>query len=502
MPDQNNLPTDPTQTITVNTTNEPVITPTVQPIEPAVPETPIEQPVEPIIPPAPVEPTQPAQSEPFPEVTDAPFPLIDEGSAPTLDIPPIISEPEPKKKFLGGKIIPTILGLLLLIGGVSAGVFLVKQQQDLRSQAGFGECGKGDTKSGYRCAGNALWVKDTTTTITPKTSTTTTTGGTTINLQTDSNNCGSVGKKCATGATCSQGSCSVITTGGGGKSGEVCYSNSDCGSGQVCQSGTCVYSSGTTGGTTGSTPGITTSTTLACYVCRLGTCASTRYDNCNPKLNTCKLDTDCGATTNSNTYSATLACYVCRLGTCASTRYDNCNPALNTCNPNTTNSCTTTGGTGGGCGAEGDICDEAWCCVGLKCDIKTGQINGVCVKGTGGSSSGDGGTTVVTPTTTPTTPPVIAQCLNIKIFDTSWNEISTSSLSTLAAGKVVRFTVAGSPAASFDKAKFVINGTEKEEVTSKRPSTNEYYYEYTLPSGIINFTINAKLHLSVTNQWI
>lgn len=45
---------------------------------------------------------------------------------------------EPKKKIAGIKIIATIFGILLLIGGVAAGVYLVQRQQEIRERAASG----------------------------------------------------------------------------------------------------------------------------------------------------------------------------------------------------------------------------------------------------------------------------------------------------------------------------------------------------------------------------
>jgi len=47
----------------------------------------------------------------------------------------VVGTTPPKKKFAGGKIIATILGLFLLVGGVGAGVFLTGQNQDIREKA-------------------------------------------------------------------------------------------------------------------------------------------------------------------------------------------------------------------------------------------------------------------------------------------------------------------------------------------------------------------------------
>lgn len=60
----------------------------------------------------------------------------DSSSGSADNLPQMITTP--KKKF-GGKIIATILGVFLLIGGVGTGVYLVRQQQNLASQATFNQ---------------------------------------------------------------------------------------------------------------------------------------------------------------------------------------------------------------------------------------------------------------------------------------------------------------------------------------------------------------------------
>ena len=100
------------------------------------------------------------------------------------------------------------------------------------------------------------------------------------------------------------------------------------------------------------------------------------------------------------------------------------------------------------------------------------------------------------PTATPTLPPgVTASCLNIQAFDTEWNSIT--NLSSLVVGDVVRFTVAGNASSgSFDKARFTINEALRSEVSVKRPSTNEFVDEYTIPEDVTTFTIKAEIHHS------
>lgn len=103
-----------------------------------------------------------------------------------------------------------------------------------------------------------------------------------------------------------------------------------------------------------------------------------------------------------------------------------------------------------------------------------------------------------TPTPTPTLPPHIsAQCLEIKAFDSEWNQLSSGDLTALNPGVVIRFTVAGSTSSgNLDRARFTINGTLRPEVTAKRPGTDEFFDEFTIPEGVASFTVNAQLHHS------
>jgi hypothetical protein len=101
------------------------------------------------------------------------------------------------------------------------------------------------------------------------------------------------------------------------------------------------------------------------------------------------------------------------------------------------------------------------------------------------------------PTATPTPPPgeeISALCLNIKAFDTNWDEIT--DLSSLRAGDIIRFTVSGTTnSGNIDKARFRINSpTWRTDVVTKKPGTSEFYDEYTIPEGVTSFTINAQLH--------
>jgi hypothetical protein len=95
-----------------------------------------------------------------------------------------------------------------------------------------------------------------------------------------------------------------------------------------------------------------------------------------------------------------------------------------------------------------------------------------------------------------------AKCLNIKAYDKDWNVLTQTDLSALKAGSKVRFAVTGSTSTgAFSKARFTINGVKGPEVTTKRPSSDDYYYEYTVPTGTTTFTINAELYHSQFNDW-
>jgi|GEM_PF-6176819 len=74
------------------------------------------------------------------------------------DLPPVITPPPLHKeggtKTQGKKIVATIFGILILVGGVGAGVFLTKQNQDIRERADIQEVCSQESSGG--CA-NLPW---------------------------------------------------------------------------------------------------------------------------------------------------------------------------------------------------------------------------------------------------------------------------------------------------------------------------------------------------------
>jgi hypothetical protein len=134
-------------------------------------------------------------------------------------------------------------------------------------------------------------------------------------------------------------------------------------------------------------------------------------------------------------------------------------------------------------------------------NIQIWMTNGTTPTPTNAPSLTPTGTTgTVTPTQTtsitPTVPSgVTASCGAVEAYDTNWNKLANSELSQLQTGDIVRFTVKGTTTnGSFDKAKFTINGTALSETLSKKPGTDIFYSEYTIPTGVLSFNVTAQVH--------
>ena len=370
MPDQNN-PTDANL-------NPPQVTPPGEPSQ--LPTLPVSD----VPPPAPMD-IPPADASLPP-----PFPPDAGSAAPNFDIPPVITPGQPNKKFGGKRVIATILGLLVLVGGLGAGVILVRQQQDIREKAAgtcYQDClADGNTPSECRAACP-------TTTCTPGQS-----------------------KNCTTGESCP------------GK--------------QYCSSSN-----------------------------QWGPCLDIA-DNCPAGPTARPAPTSPPPTATPNT---------CAL----SQRDPNSQGYCDRSAPNTAD-CTDA--------KEGDDCS-----IRSSCGGGTGKCVVINQGGANSECQCQKGAAPPPPTKTPTPPPPpgepTAQCLNIKAFDADWTELTSAQLAQLKVGDTVRFTVAGQASSgSFDKARFKINSVQRPEVTGKRPGTDEYYDEYTIPAGITTFTINAQIH--------
>jgi|GEM_PF-2530691 len=338
-------------------------------------------------------------------------------SAPNLDIPPVITIDKPKRKF-GGKTIATILGILVLVGGIGAGVILVKQQQDIREKA------KEPTPCKICSNGKCI--------------------------SSGAANCDSRWNECSVDINCG-GSTSTPTPSSGCSSGSTCrYGLTDCGVYNEVKTGTC--SGGVCCAAATPTPNLCETNGGKCY-------SSDNLPTCSNLVSLSQYNSSC---------SSGRVCLKCAASTTPS------------CIPD------------GQC-----MTSSTACCNGYYADTTCGYSIPIRCGANGGG--GGGGTSTPNPTPTPTS---VVQCGSIKAYDTNWNEFSSTNLKNLSSGDIVRFTIAGTATSgTFDKAKFTVNSVSLGETTSKKPNSEEFYTQYTIPSGITNFTINAQIHHTVKG-WI
>lgn len=409
--------------------------------------------------------TQDNNFVPFSAQTDLPplppdFQKVDDGQEPTHQdagvdpkngsaSPPVpnitqITPSSPKKKFGGGKIIATILGIFILVGGVGAGILLTQQQQLFQQKARSFDCGydangnKNDNfctsscAAGHNQAGNC--VKDgefccNLAATTPAPSTNPNKGSCIFDHYQHTGVCTQVGgqwMKCDTDPI-----------------GEEGYSSS------VCQN----YPPA---------PGLTYD-----YGCDPdypncvtgGYCINTSK-KCTPSVPAqanCTPDSSCGSSTTKPTTTPTKS------PTPSPTPAKDCY----SCNSN--NQC---------------VFDEGCKMSGPRCSLGS----------------------VCSPTPTPFAP----YCAAIHAYDTSWNSLNgdtSNKLSSLKPGDKVRFTVNGEPSGSITKAKFTITAkvgglsqtTNSGDVTARKPGTNEFYYEYTIPSGATSISVKGQIY--ATSSW-
>ena len=499
MPDQN--PTDPITTGPVTSFKNLDVAP---PTESPAPV----QPTADIAPPLPPVEVAPPSSMADSELPPAP-PIVEEApaegtAAPTFDISSTISpEPPPKKKFGGKKMVATILGLLVLVGGLGAGIVLVQQQQDIRQRAKDVECASSsECGDGYRCVSNkCVPVVTPTPTLTP-TATRPPTPPT--------------GTPPATGTPTFPQTCSGLGAGYG------CYVNLsscvsgtsrglgsfDCRDSQYCCKAT--------------SPTPTTSLCPKDCVAPKSKCAAGSfypnesqalgYGDCGAALGEYCCSSASPTTTVVPTVTGTQCSRVNLVsGSTNSTSITISQAMLNECK----NKCPSgvlwvsrykcNGiGLSQGCQDNGEVLTynasvgQTFSASDPSCG--TVQVDVGC-KSTGNTWGGvayasKAAATACEPTSPPP-PGATAQCLNVKAYDTEWNQITAAVLPTLKAGDKVRFAVAGTATSgNFDKAKFKINGTERAEVSVKKPGTEEFYDEYTIPEGVTTFSINAQIHHS------
>lgn len=109
-----------------------------------------------------------------------------------------------------------------------------------------------------------------------------------------------------------------------------------------------------------------------------------------------------------------------------------------------------------------------------------------------------------TPTPTPTLPPgeqLSCMCLDIKIYDENWNQLSSPELSNLKPGDTINLAVAqNSSDDGITKARFIFNGTIRDSVTTRVPGKpNEFYDQVIIPEPVegestLGISVNAQLY--------
>lgn len=385
-----------------------------QPVTPPVPEPP-----KPEVPPAPIV-TEEIKTEtvipPMPEQSvETPIP---DGSSAPQDTPPMVTNggPTTKKKFGGGKFIPTILGLLILTGAVSAGAYLVKQNQDIREKA-YIPCEE-ECDTGYHCnPQTGLCIENT----------------------------------YCTDGTVQTSACGIQVNG------VSCSGTKEI----TCENGTWV-------------------TTVDCTL-NDPDCGSTTPDGLTAcQTNPAQIGCPCVPGQEAYVWTEVVVEGVTRI-MCVGPNGDYCDPA-----------------------EVGDPCQEfingVWtsvpCCnLGIiKCQCGSGWVTAVvgedaCLNGTVSCDS-----ICEDEECENCDEPENPQCTTVKAYTTDWTALTAAQLAVLDPGTVVYFTVVGANG-TFTQARFKITGdtTWQTPVTTKKPSSNEFYTEYTLPTTGGTITVEAQI---------
>lgn len=447
-------------------------------------------------------PVQPSEEIPFtsgPPLNDsgpietqvmANAPMTDD--SPPVGIPPAFVPP-PKRKMSGGKIVGAILGLLLLVGGIGAGVLLVQQQQDIREKAAPtpgsevdpscqpGEeqtenCVREPSQAGTRtriCTEGGNWGA----------------WGECVVADTDGSTCRSL----TSGANCVSDSWSCTGN----------YGQSDCPADQKCGV-SCTSGGGGDPGNVVCPVGYCSSADGSCSAPGAYNCInSTQRGYCEDGSWVYRNDASCGGgntggggPTCPNDASRQIAgCYkfTCPQGCSFNAndpdgveawRCDSTTPGVqieHITDPAACNSASLNGACG-----QIDMLDSNNNFCGYRSDGYTCNQS-QCQTG-GGNPPGES-----TPTPSPSNR---AQCGSVMAYDTNWNQLSGTQLSALKAGDRVRFTITGTKASgSFTKARFKINQNSAVESAQTKPGSSEVFYtEYTIPAGTTTFQVGAAIY--------
>jgi len=387
------------------------------------------------------------------------------------------------------KIILTTLIAFLLLGSVAGAVFLVRQNQDIREQAAD------------ICAN----IGDSCTDDYPEACTTT-------DGKAGTRQCHKVGtcKGVGGGDQCSWGdgsSCDACTANDPGTTKE-CENSTDCP--QICHFNKCRNCSD---------------------IGDASTCAT--HDRCAWVNNSCQLNTtpppsgDCTPTVTGSGGG------LCGVGSSTSVKITACLPdtcsgltselklsfnsvSANCAGSTYANDCNTVCGNAGSTsyitfpsGSQKGACQDltASCTVPNACGACQVDIrgNGANVGERVNDSSGcttPTPTRVPTGTPTPTPTTISCQCDLIKAYSTTWTLLTSADLAALKPGDKVRFAAKGTTTSgTIDKIRYKINNGAFIESIIKKPGTNEFYYEYTIPANTTSFSVSAEVHHKELNKW-
>ena len=426
MPDQNNSTQNP------------------NPVSPSS-DAPVAPPVPPIISPQVDLPPLSPDFQNLPE-NGAPPADKDSGSAAPPDISSVV--PKAKKKFGGGKIIATILGLIVLVGGVGAGIVLTQQQQLFQQKAAacLDPCSR-DSDCGLNqycylpTNGCAVCKNNPTTapTISPSTP-----------LPPPSS---------------SSAPTPIVGPGCSGL-GDTCpVAGIGCCSAYYCNTTThkCALSA---------TPTPTPTPTVSSTTCSL---TGSRICVGNSTTGSCYQ----GGT------GGQYACY--KLTGNFGKIVSNCPNGNSTCSCSCPSPYTWQAHENG-----------AWWCF----DTAAGECNGQAPYAERCSLQPQQCTSTTPPTTNPpSSSPAAPSCIAVKAYSDAWSALTGTQLSALTAGDIVNFCVSGNASGTFDKAQFMINGNLAPETQTKRPSSNDFCQSYTILSTDTTVSVRAKIH-STTSGWV
>lgn len=347
------------------------------------------------------------------------------------DLPPMIATP--KKKYGSGKIIATILGIFLLVGGLGAGLLLTQQQQIFKQKAatnppscasGYSVCQNGGTEA---CQGGGYVVE---------------------NYCEDSN--GNFKYCVADASHCTGG----VKTGGGGAFN--------------CQD----YGKNSNGYITSLVKNANGTVTVK-WILEYGVQSNDWKLIWGTNYNQIVGNTGNHNTCNGNPLNG---CAYVNGGLQAFTT-----PVLDSNTKYYFKLMAQDPGKNGKNGGPGE--DPAWCGNGSIISPPT-------------PTPVPTPTITPGPTPTPV-PGATANCSNIKVYSSSWALIAPADLSNLVSGTVVNFCAAAtSSSGTIDKAKFTINGVVQAETTTIRPGSTDFCQSYTIPDGISTFNVSAQVHHS------